>query len=73
MRTGEVEDGGVLGDVRWVRRAREHDEALLQRPANEHLGRRPPDLVRDGPERAIRKSSVQEWIQHPAGGLSNAD
>src|SRR5689334_17809674 len=36
----EIEDGEVLGDTTWVRRLRNRRAAVLQMPAQHHLGRR---------------------------------
>jgi hypothetical protein len=65
VRQGEVEDLRVLRDQLAVPRLRDRRNAALNASAEEHLGGRPPETMRDpshrlvrevatGPERAVR-------------------
>src|SRR5262245_30511337 len=47
----EVEDLCVLFDARWTRRLRDHDEAMLNRPAQHDLGRGSLHLLGDAGDR----------------------
>src|ERR1051326_4902719 len=49
----EVEDLGVLGDALPVGRFRDDREPALDRPAQQHLGRRAPEGLRDPADRGV--------------------
>src|SRR4029450_9060045 len=52
---GEVEDLRVLRDPFAVRRLRDQRNVALDAPAEQHLGGRPPETLRDPPHRLARE------------------